>query len=128
MTARVTLSAVRQFPGGYSAPSITQQVGDVEYTLPLPFQEVTDLAAIYPAMEPTEDGSAISMRLDRWLVVHLQHGTRLPLLLSDMATAARAAREFEREAGISWTSDWTELESWATSWIHREQEREAGER
>lgn len=121
------MSAVRRFPGGYSAPLITQQVGDVEYTLPLPFQEVTDSAAIYPAMEPTEDGSAISMRLDRWVVVNLQHGTRLSLLLPDMATAARAARDFEREPGISWTSDWTELESWANSWIHREQERKAGE-
>lgn len=127
MTARVTLSALRQFPGGFSTPSITQQVGDVEYTIPLPFQEVAGHVVIYPSMEPAEDGSAVSLRLDRWVVLHLQHGLRLPLLLPDMATAARAGRDFEKDPGISWTSDPTELESWAASWLDQEQSRKAGE-
>lgn len=127
MTARVALTAVRHFPGGFQTSAITHRVGDVEYTLPIPFQEVVGSVVIFPAMEADEDGSAISLQLRRWTVLHLEHSVRLPLVCPDMAAAAQAARDFEADPGIAWTSDAAELESWAASWIAREKAQKAGE-
>lgn len=127
MTARVTLTALRQVPGGFQASAITHRIGGVEYTLPIPFQEVIGSVVIFPEIVPTEDGSAISLQLSRWTVLHLERSVRLPLVCPDMAAAAQAARDFEADPGISWSSEPAELESWAACWVAKEESRKAGE-
>lgn len=121
MTSRVQLTSMVPAPGG-GARSVSRSyvVGGVEYEVPLALQMLDGDVAIAPTLLPGDDGDTLVIRLDGWEVLHLGVGRRLPLLLTDMATAARVARDFGADPGISWHSDPSDIEAWAVTWLDRE--------
>lgn len=128
MSAFVKLTSVRPFPGGYSIPARTMRLDGVDYELPVPFVEISGPVVVAPVMETSEDTRAVSIRMDRWEVLHLDAGLRLPMHLADMATAVRAARDFDADPGISWQSSETDFHTWVLTWLEQERARAGGDR
>jgi hypothetical protein len=128
MTVRVQLGGIRQVPNGVAVHYARCEVRGVEYQFPLPSQEVANEVVIHPLIEGDEASGAISLRTDKWVVSHLGHKRNIPFVLPDMAAAARVAREFEADPGISWLSDPADLESWAVARWERENTPSGGDR
>lgn len=126
MSAYVKLASVRQVSGGVAMSSRTIRVADVDYDVALPFVEVADPVVVTPVMELGADGRSVSIRLDRWEVVHLDLNLRIPLVVGEMSGAVRVAREFERDPGVSWRSEPDELRRWAWSWAEGDNALDVG--
>lgn len=126
MTAHVKLVHLFQNSRGVGAHSVTVSVDGTVYDLPLPLQVVSGSVAIMPDVEADEDRSAVVMRMNRWKVVHLDEGRQLTIGLRDMATATRAARDFEADHGVSWHSDPADIDAWCVAWLDAEVAREGG--
>lgn len=123
----VNLTNVHVTSGGVEVPDVTVSVRGVAYTLPAPQYGLTGVnrVCVCPFAEADEEGNSIRLRLDKWRVV-CDLGRRfrsLPLNLADMATAVRAAKEFESDPGIDWEAPPEELEAWAVIFLERERER-----
>src|SRR5437764_6699984 len=119
MTARVQLTSVRRVPSGIQSLTRTYTIGDVAYEIPMALQQIDHELVIAPETVPSDDGQALVTRLDRWEVLNLDLNLRIPLWLPDMATAARVAREFTADPGVSWDSNPAEIEAWALAWLKR---------
>ena len=127
MSAHVELTNIRWFAGGFTMMSRAVQIGENEFTVPLPCQFVSGSVALVPQMEVDEDSQALTWRMNRWTVQHTERKQVLPLSVAGMASAVRAARDFEADPGVGWHSDPVEIESWASAWAERENARMRGD-
>ncbi|WP_433868459.1 hypothetical protein [Saccharopolyspora sp. CA-218241] len=126
MSVHINLSTARVTAIGVRIPQTTQTVRDVAYTLSIPAQPVTHSVMVRPLIEPDEDTNSIRVRLDRWMAFNDELCIHLPLYLVDMATAVRAALDFEGDPGIGWRSGHDELERWAMTWLKQDESRVGG--
>lgn len=127
MSAHVELTNLRWVPQGFSLMTRTARVGEDEFTVPMPCQFLDGPVAVVPQLDVDEQTPSLTWRLDRWTVTHTDRKQSLPVSTAGMAAAVRAAREFEADPGISWSSDEVEIGAWASAWVERENARMRGE-
>ncbi|SDO94701.1 hypothetical protein SAMN04487905_101210 [Actinopolyspora xinjiangensis] len=128
MKAEVALMPMVHTPAGALGLMTSFEVGGAVFQVPRPLHQVQGSVVVTPDIEVDESGRALSLRLDRWLVMRVEGKRQLPMRLVDMATATRAAREFLDDPGIGWGSAEAELESWAMAWVERANAAEGGGR
>lgn len=127
MSAHIELTNRLSFPGGFEELSFSFWIGQGSFTMPLPCQFVSGPVAVTPVRAVDEQGQAVTLRLDRWQVLHSTRKQLLPMVFPSMAWAVRAARGFEDDPGISWDSPEVEIESWAATWAERANATRGGE-
>ncbi|MGW4488854.1 hypothetical protein ACWEOE_34075 [Amycolatopsis sp. NPDC004368] len=96
-------------------------VGDTVVSFARPFVQIAPNLAVTPALEI--DGNALRVRLDSWCPMNFGHSgpiTILPLTISNQAAAVAAAREFDTDPTIGWTSPAADVLAWCQHWADRQ--------
>ncbi|WP_017974394.1 hypothetical protein [Actinopolyspora halophila] len=127
MKAEVSLAPLVHTSSGSFGMSVPVEVGDAVYRVPRPMSALEGPVVLTPEVEASADGRAVLLRMDRWIVLHVFAKTTLPITAPDMATAARAGREFQADPGIGWQSSEADLYAWAAAWAERANTAGGGE-
>lgn len=117
---RINLESFHRTSRGMVVPTTEKTVAGVTVTLVRQFVPIGGGLAVAPVVEAVENG--VLIRLDQWMAmsVRADEGGLLPLTIPSQDQAARAARDFDRDPGIAWTSPAAEVSAWCLRWAEQQ--------